>query len=502
MTLYGAIPFMQAHKKDSTVGVFWLNAAETWIDIVKAKEAHNPLSLGIGAKDRHSHALVLRVRTGGRLRAFRTNAASNEQDDGKKYFTFDPLTFSDPAGMQKQLEVHQRKLVAIIDPHIKKEDNYHVIKEMQDKDLAVHNKNGEQYEGWCWPGASYWIDAFNPAAIKWWTTLFTYDRWKGATSNLFLWNDMNEPSVFNGPETTMPKDNLHHGGWEHRDVHNLNGMTFHNATFAALKARDKVAKRPFILTRSFFAGSQRLGAVWTGDNQASWPHLEASIPMLLANNLAGYPFVGADVGGFFGNPEKELLTRWYQAGSPSAILAPTGMVYSIPQRCYDRSAQSCKPQYYVHPSDPVGFAIDDQFTVSGTGLLAKPVTSPDTSSVNIYLADARAYYDYFTYTTYTGAAGRTVTVPAPLDTIPLLMRAGHIFPRRERPRRSSGLMKYDPVTLVVVLDEGRGDAQGELYMDDGESYDYESGASVHRLLRLLRSERAHSQARTLARKAS
>src|SRR5271154_3591880 len=137
---------------------------------------------------------------------------------------------------------------------------------------------------------------------------------------------MNEPSVFNGPEITMPKDNIHHNGWEHRDVHNIYGWWMANATATALSKRTKTPQRPFVLTRAFFAGSQRFGAMWTGDNQASWEHLEIALPMLLSQGIAGMPFAGgitleirnlivADVGGFFGNPEPELLVRWYQAGA-------------------------------------------------------------------------------------------------------------------------------------------------------------------------------------------
>ena len=73
--------------------------------------------------------------------------------------------------------------------------------------------------------------------------------------------------------------------------------------------------RPFVLTRSFFAGSQKYGAVWTGDNAAEWSHLQAATPMLLSLNVAGIVFSGADVGGFFGNPDEELLSRWYQAAA-------------------------------------------------------------------------------------------------------------------------------------------------------------------------------------------
>ncbi|KAI9802383.1 MAG: hypothetical protein M1833_001889 [Piccolia ochrophora] len=565
MTLYGSIPFMQAHKKDSTVGVFWLNAAETWVDVVKTKVSSNPLSLGIsGRTDSQTHWFsesgLLDVfvflgptpkditKTYGELTGYsqlpqafaiayhqcRWNYITDEDvkdvdrkfdkhsipydviwldieyTDGKKYFTWDKLTFSDPIAMHKQLDRHDRKLVAIIDPHIKNEANYHIVDELKGKGLAVKAKDGNIYEGWCWPGSSHWVDCFNPAAIQWWKDLFKYDAWKGTAPNTFIWNDMNEPSVFNGPETTMPKDNLHHGNWEHRDVHNINGMSLINATYQGLIERKKgESRRPFVLTRSFFAGSQRHGAMWTGDNQASWEHLAGSIPMVLNNGIAGFPFAGADVGGFFGNPSKELLTRWYQAGifypffrghahidtrrrEPYLAGEPYTRImtqalrlryqllpawYTAFHEASVNGSPIVRPQYYVFPSDEQGFHMDDQFYVGSTGLLAKPVTKEGAESVEVYIADDETYYDYFDYTIHTGRGAKTLSVP--LEKIPLLMQGGHVIPRRDRPRRSSGLMRWDPFTLVVVLDK-TGNAEGSLYVDDGESFDYQLGAHIHR----------------------
>jgi alpha 1,3-glucosidase len=73
--------------------------------------------------------------------------------------------------------------------------------------------------------------------------------------------------------------------------------------------------RPFVLTRAFYAGSQKYGAMWTGDNLGTWAHLASTVPMLLTNGIAGMTFAGADVGGFFGNPSPEMLVRWYQVGA-------------------------------------------------------------------------------------------------------------------------------------------------------------------------------------------
>ncbi|KAK2756384.1 hypothetical protein FQN54_005276 [Arachnomyces sp. PD_36] len=566
MTLYGSIPFMQAHRKDSTVGVFWLNAAETWVDIIKDKTSKNPLALGVTGKSNtkthwfsESGQLDVFVFLGptphevaksyGELTGYtqlpqlfsigyhqcRWNYVTDEDVkdvdrkfdmyqipydviwldieymDQKKYFTWDPLTFPNPEGMQEQLDESDRKLVVIIDPHIKNEANYPIVDELKSKDLGVKDKEGKLYEGWCWPGSSHWVDCFNPAAISWWIGLFKYDKFKGTLPNSFIWNDMNEPSVFNGPETTMPKDNLHYGNWEHRDVHNVNGLTFVNATYDAMLERKKgVIRRPFVLTRSFYAGSQRMGAMWTGDNQARWDHLAASIPMVLNNGISGFPFAGADVGGFFGNPEKDLLTRWYQtgifypffrahahidtrrrepylAGEPymSIITQAIRLRYQLLPTWYTAFHQASvdgtpivKPQYYVHPSDERGFSLDDQLYIGSSGLLAKPVVTEGAESVDIYISDDEKYYDYFDYTIYQGA-GKTHTIPAPLDKIPLLMQGGHIIPRKDRPRRSAGLMKWDPYTLVMVLDKN-GQAEGSLYIDDGETFDFESGGYIHR----------------------
>ena len=92
---------------------------------------------------------------------------------------------------------------------------------------------------------------------------------------------MNEPSMFNGPEITFPKDALHLNGFEHRAVHNLYGQNLVKATYRGHLQRSGGERRPFVLTRSTFAGSQRYGAVWTGDNTADWTHLAIATPMLL-----------------------------------------------------------------------------------------------------------------------------------------------------------------------------------------------------------------------------
>ncbi|KAF9237885.1 glycoside hydrolase family 31 protein [Melanogaster broomeanus] len=415
------------------------------------------------------------------------------------------------------------KMVVIIDPHLKRESSYPIYKIASDLGVLVKPKSGEgEYEGWCWPGSSSWIDFFNPKSWDMWVKVFKTKSldgswaWTQSSENVGIWNDMNEPSVFNGPEISMPRDNVHYGGWEHRDVHNINGMLFTNQTYNAVYHRSDPPKRPFVLTRSFYAGSQRFGAMWTGDNLGTWEHMAVGVKMVLANGLGGMVFGGSDVGGFFGNPDPEMLVRWYAIGAfspffrahahidtkrrePYLLDEPyKGMVkdalrlrYSMLPVWYSAFWESSltgapilRPQYVMFPQDEEGFAIDDQFYIGSSGLLFKPVTTKGARSASVYLSDAQIYYDYFSSTAYPPPStspntGRRVHVPAALHEIPLLVRGGSIVSTRERPRRSSPLMKHDPFTLRVALDV-EGGAKGEVYLDDGEGYGYEQGEVVWR----------------------
>ena len=241
-----------------------------------------------------------------------------EHTDGKRYFTWDDNLFPNPEQMQERLWSQGRRMVTIIDPHIKRDDHYYIHKEATSKGLYIKDKDGQKdFDGWCWPGASSYLDFTSEHVRSWWADQFAYDRYKGSTPSLFTWNDMNEPSVFNGPEVSMQKDLLNLNGEEHREWHNLYGMLFQRATMEGQIRRNKPDEnvRPFVLTRAFFAGSQRYGAIWTGDNAAEWSHLEIAAPMLLSLNVGALSFVGADVGGFFGNTDAELMTRWMQAGA-------------------------------------------------------------------------------------------------------------------------------------------------------------------------------------------
>ncbi|CAG8800492.1 20870_t:CDS:2, partial [Dentiscutata erythropus] len=302
------------------------------------------------------------------------------------------------------------------------------------------------------------------------------------------------PSVFNGPEITMPKDLIHYGDWEHRNLHNLYGLAYHSATAKGLINRSNPPHRPFVLSRAFFVGSQRYGAIWTGDNYAKWEHLAISTPMLLTIGISGLPFSGADVGGFFGNPEPELLIRWYQAGAFQPFFRAHSHIdtkrrepwlfgdpYTGYIRDIIRERYALLPLWYtlfheaIYPEEEETYAMDDQFFV-GNSLLVKPIVSEGQTSTEVYFPGNDIYYDYFTLKKIHGSG--KVQIEAPINKIPVFLRGGSIVPKRQRIRRSSAAMRTDPFTLLIALDKN-GEATGSLYLDDGETYDYEKGQFVH-----------------------
>lgn len=163
------------------------------------------------------------------------------------------------------------------------------------------------------------------------------------------------------------------------------------------------------MSRAFYAGTQRYGAIWTGDNKAEWDHLAIATPMLLSINVAGLSFAGADVGGFFQDTDAELMTRWMQAGAfqpffrghahhdtkrkepwvygepttsriREAVMARYSFLpfwYTVFWTAYNDGLPVMRPLWAHYPTEKVTFDMDDQWLI-GSDLLVKPVTSAGT----------------------------------------------------------------------------------------------------------------------------
>ncbi|GLU12618.1 hypothetical protein SLE2022_292820 [Rubroshorea leprosula] len=562
--LYGSIPFMVSHgKSGKSSGFFWLNAAEMQIDVLASGwDAEPQISMptsqsridtfwmseagivdvfffvGPGPKD------VIRqytsvTGTSSMPQLFATayhqcrwnyrdeedvenvDLKFDENDipydvlwldiehtDGKRYFTWDKLLFPHPEEMQRKLAAKGRHMVTIVDPHIKRDESFSLHKEATQKGYYVKDASGKDFDGWCWPGSSSYPDMVNPEIRTWWGEKFFYENYVGSTPSLYIWNDMNEPSVFNGPEVTMPRDALHLGSVESRELHNAYGYYFHMATADGLVKREDGKDRPFVLSRAFFAGSQRCGAVWTGDNTADWDQLRVSVSMILTLGLTAMTFSGADVGGFFGNPEPELLVRWYQLGAYYPFFRAhahqdtkrrepwlfgqrnTELIrdairgrymwlpyfYTLFREANVSGIPVVRPLWMEFPTDEATFSNDESFMV-GNSLLVQGVYTERAKYASVYLPGKESWYDIRTGTAYEG--GTTHKLEVSEDSIPAFQRAGTILPRKDRFRRSSTQMVHDPYTLVIALNSSQA-AEGELYLDDGKSFDFKQGAYIQR----------------------
>lgn len=214
---------------------------------------------------------------------------------------------------------NQNKRLAIItDPHIKVDKDFFVYNEGLKVKMAVDD-NGIPVEGAfirqlggnipfvgkCWPNESVWVDYLNENAVEYWAGLYQYDKFKGTNKLFSYWIDMNEPSVFSGDELTMPKNAVHvtadNTRYFHKDLHNAYGTLMARATHRGILNREPNL-RPFMLSRAVFFGSQKYGAMWTGDNQASIRFMTLSTQMCLTMAISGIPICGSDVGGFTGTP--------------------------------------------------------------------------------------------------------------------------------------------------------------------------------------------------------
>jgi len=272
-----------------------------------------------------------------------------------------------------------------------------------------------------------------------------------------------------------------------------------------MKYRPEV--RSFILTRSFFAGSQRYCAAWTGDNMSKWSYLQIATPMVLSLSIAGITFSGADVPGFFFNPESdELVIRWYQASAfhpfyrghahhdtrrrepwffapetKHLIREAVRIRYEYLPYMYTAFRENelhgvpiVRPLWMHFEKDVNTFGIDDAFLL-GENLLVHPVVQAGATSQTVYFPRSSAndfWYDIETHQIYDG--GASVSVPAPVEKLPFFHRSGSIIPKRYRMRRSAVFTLNDPISLEILPDKN-GEAHGSLYLDDGQTNKYLNG---------------------------
>ncbi|KAJ8949575.1 hypothetical protein NQ318_016206 [Aromia moschata] len=521
MALYGSVPVIYGNTGSALFGIFLHNAAEQWVDISYANTPSAYFMVESGTLDffvmlgpgpteviRQFTSLtgvahMPQLWTLGYHQCRFTYTSQEEVKDvvaqmdnhdfpmdavwlddghsnGNRYFEWNPENFSDPVEMQKYISATGRKIVTIIDPHIKVDSNYSVYAEAKEK-YFIKWTNGSNFEGICWPGLSSWIDFLDPAASDYYASWYAYDKFNGSTETLAgIWNDMNEPSVFDENfENTMPFETVHYGGVSHRDIHNIYGFLHTKSTHQGLMQRDEGTKRPFILTRSHFAGSQRYAAMWTGDNTADWPYLAASYSECMTANILGMaaawlPFFRGHSNKGTARREPYLFDEDVQAVIRNAIKLRYKHIPVFYTLFYEHTLYGdpvVRPLFYTFPSY---LEYDDHMLV-GTDIMVRPILEPNVTEVLVTIpSNHKVEYWYRvdddSWNWHTGPT-EIDDLKVNISTIPIFYRGGSIIARKDREKVSTAHMINDPFNLYVNLDSVRL-AEGRLYVDDYTSFEY------------------------------
>ncbi len=424
--------------------------------------------------------------------------------DEFRVFTFDENHYPDPAGTNKKMHDMDFSTIWMIDPGVKKDPGYFVYDQGTEIDAWVKNAKGETYVGEVWPGDCVFPDYTNEDVREWWATLY-HDFM--ATGIDGVWNDMNEPAVFNVPTKTMPESNIHFadedlgGPGTHARFHNVYGRFMIEATRDGIMAANP-HKRPFVLSRAGYVGLQRFGATWTGDNTADWYHLDVSVPMVLNMGLSGHPFTGPDIGGFQNNGDAALFERWIGVGAfypfsrghtgkgnidkepwaygeevENTARQALERRYRFMPYLYTRFREAhltgmpvMRPLFFHDPLDPALRSEDDAFLFGGDVLIV-PQHSPQRNKIVAMPADAR-----------TGGWRQFDFGDGDNEDLPRMhLRAGSIV--ATGPVIQSTRDKGDgSITLLIALDKN-GEATGDLYEDDGEGWSFRDGNFLHTIYR-------------------
>ncbi len=411
-----------------------------------------------------------------------------EYMDGYRVFTWNTELFPDVPGMLERLSQQGFRVITIVDPGVKYDPGYPVFDQGRERDVFCRTAGGDIYIGQVWPGNTAFPDFVTEQGRAWWGELNAEHVRSGLAG---IWNDMNEPATGSIPSLPM---RFGHGEYPHEQFHNQYALLMAMGTRDGLLAAMPTL-RTFILSRSGFAGIQRYAANWMGDNLARWDHLELSIAMGAGFGISGQPFVGADIGGFMGDTDAELLVRWMQYGTLTPFCRNHSVIDTVDQYAWSfgsriedliraaielryrllpylytsflRSTETGepvqRPLVFDHQDDGTVRDIDDQY-LFGPDLLVAPVTGPGTTARSVYLP-AGEWYDWHSGEGFAG--GSFLAAETPLDRIPVYARAGAVIPMwPAAPPSTSG---YHPelIELHVFVPTGDETHASRLVEDDG-----------------------------------
>ena len=414
-----------------------------------------------------------------------------------KVFTFDGEKFPNPKALIARLKEKGFKVVVILDPGIKTEESYSPFREGLEQGLFVNYPDGKTYEAQVWPGWCAFPDFTNPATRSWWEEKMAFYTEAGVDG---FWTDMNEPASWGQCTPNLLEFDFDGEKASHRKARNVFGMQMARSTQAgACKQAPK--KRPFVLTRSGFAGIQRFAAAWTGDNVASEEHMLAGIRLVNSLGMSGVSFAGYDVGGFAGEASKGLFARWMSIAAFSPLYRAHSMIntkdaepwafgeeveeisrnylnfrYSLLPTIYSAFHQSTHNGLPLAASLAIHFPQDEAIYQTAfqneymfcDSFLVAPVESFREIS-KVYLPQGEWYY---LYTDQKHQGSQVIYQDSPLNYLPVYVQAGKIF-AQQSPTQHTGMAPDS--TLNLHLYRGSTGSTYIHYEDAGEGLDYLEG---------------------------
>ncbi|MFG6685287.1 glycoside hydrolase family 31 protein [Mariniflexile sp. HNIBRBA6329] len=433
--------------------------------------------------------------------------------EGFRCFTWSKEYFPNPKKMVKELADDGFKTIVIIDPGIKIDKDYSVYQEGLEKDYFCKRADGPYMKGKVWPGECYFPDFTNPEVREWWSDLF-----RELVEDIGVkgvWNDMNEPAVMDVPGKTFPNDVRHDydgNQCSHRKAHNVYGMQMARATYQGLK-KFAYPKRPFVITRAAYSGTQRYTSSWTGDNVASWEHLTIANIQAQRMCMSGFSFIGSDIGGFAEQPNGELYARWIQLGifHPFCRTHSSGdhgdqepwafgnnitdivrkfieiryqllpYLYTAFWRYANEGIPILKSLVLYDQSDAHTHYRNDEF-IFGEKILACPITEPNAKGRRMYFPIGN-WYNFWTDEIFEG--GQELWVDADLDSMPIFLKEGAIIPKYPI-QQFVGEKPLDELILDVYYKEGEETSQ--VFEDAQDGYDYIKGRYSLRNFKLVGKE--------------
>ena len=418
--------------------------------------------------------------------------------DGFRVMTFKTPNFDDAAGLISDLKEKGIRTITIIDPGVKVDEEYDVFKRGKEGNHFTKKLDGEMFIGAVWPGNSAFPDFSNKDCREWWKSeLKKFISEHGMDG---IWNDMNEPCVFNNDHKTMLETCLHNsdnGVIEHKEFHNRYGFEMSRCSKEAQEELHP-NERGFSMTRATYAGGQRYSSVWTGDNMSLWSQMRMSISMNANLGISGFSFVGNDVSGFGLDSSEELFIRWMEMGPFIPIFRNHSNMYTRRQepwafgpRAEKIAKKSIELRYELLPyiydlyyiSHKEGLPIfrpmimeyekdmnllnmREQFML-GENMIVAPVLYEGERSKTVYLPKG-SWFNYFTMEKLQG--GKWYKLPCELDEILVFVKEGAIIPTYNKKFRN---VKERPNNILLkVFGEN---AKGFHYNDDGHSMEYLEG---------------------------